>query len=177
MRLAIKFRPNAAEKIRKMVDDRMERGPYIPAHLAVDLVKQLREEEPQLLAEWLDAQAESIMRDMVNSINRHRRAIARKVASKSVFRNAVERAEAGEPALLEGWLAQEYPVNQNNIRKPLGDMVKEEVLYASDVHDRLARGNQMQAAFLKAVANKVGARQVSEVFDNDQLNVMWRSLP
>ena len=176
MKFQIRMRLNAAEKVRRMIDDAMEQGPYIASHLATELVTKLREEDPALLAEWLDVHAEQIMRDAVSSISRSRRAYVRANASRSVFRNAVERHEAGEPELLHGWLEQEYPIGPENIRKRLGQMYREEVLYASQMHAHMARGNQMQSAFLRAVGEKVGARQVQDVFDNDQLNTLWKSI-
>lgn len=172
----LKIRINAAEKVRRMIDDLMEVGTFVPAILAHDLVTRLREEDPALLEEWLDLHAEELMRNTVNTIIRARRTYARHNASKSVFANAVQRAEAGEPALLEGFLEQQFTVNADHTRKRLADMYKEEVLYASQMFNRLARSHQMQAAFLRVIADKIGARSVGDTFDNDQLNSLWRRL-
>jgi len=177
MALNLRFRnENVAEKIRLMVEDAMDLGPYVPGQLAAELVAKLREEDPALLADWLDHHADQLMRETVLAVARLHRSAAVRRSNRSVFRSAVERAEAGYPDLLEGWLTQQFIAGPSLIRKRLGDMVKEEVMYASEVHAGLARGNQMQAAFLKAVADVLGARMVSEVYDNDQLDAMWRSL-
>ena len=174
MQIKMKFDP--ATKVRAYIDDAMADRDYIPSDLAHKLIAKLREEDPQLLAQWLDAQAITIMRDTINRINSGRRSVARQNSNRSVFANAIERAEAGEPALLEGWLSQEFVISPENVRRPLAQMYREEILYASTVYDRLAEGNRMQAVFLRALADRVGARQVGEVFDNDQLSTLWRSI-
>lgn len=175
--MRISIRRNPAEKVRAMVDDMMSRyDTYIPSALASELVQKLRDEDPQLLREWLDYHAEDLIRDMINEINRGRRSTVVKRSSRSVFKSAIERAEAGEPALLEGWLSQDYTIDVHNTRKQLGHMYREEVLHAAGIHRQLSRGNAMQAAFLEAIAAKIGARQVCDVFDNDQLEAQWRSI-
>jgi hypothetical protein len=172
----VKVKRDPASKVRAFIDDAMDEETYVPSDLAQRLVNKLREEEPQLLADWLDAQAVDIMRDTINRINQGRRSMVQHRSKGSVFKDAVKRAEAGEPQLLEGWLDQQYPSGLTNARKALGDMYREEVLYAANIHARLARGNQMQAAFLNVIANGLGARQVREVWDNDKLSTAWKNL-
>jgi len=169
-----KVDPNS--KVRADIDDALDAGTYVPADLAHRLVDKLREENPELLREWLDGQAVDMMREAINRVNQSRRAITRHRSGAVAFKTATDRAEAGDPRLLEGWLDQSYPTNIQNVRKPLTDMYRTEVLYAASIHTRIARGNQMQAAFLKVIAEQLGARKVGEVFDNDQLDALWTRL-
>lgn len=175
--LEIRFRVTAVDKVRAMIDDAIGEGDgYIPAGLAHELVLKLRNENPQLLAEWLDLHADQLMRETVLQIAHTKKTRVVRRANRSVFRTAVERAEAGEPELLEGWLSQRFIANADRVQKRLKDMVKEEVEFACETHDSLARGNAMKAAFLRQIARKIGSKTVGEVYDNDTLNTLWRSM-
>ncbi len=172
----VKTKIDPASKVRAYIDDALEHTTYISSDLAHRLVDKLRDEAPDVLQEWLNSVAVDVMRDTINRVQQSRRSVVRQRAKTSVFKAAVDAAEAGETGLLEGWLTQPYLTNPENIRKPLGEMYRAEILHAVAVYERLARGNQMQVAFLNAIANRVGARRVNEVWDNDQLDTLWRSL-
>lgn len=174
--LEIHFRSGAVDKIRAMIEDAIGTDPYIPAGLAHDLVVKLRRESPEVLAEWLDAHADQLMRETVLAVTHARKTRVARRANRSVFRTAVERAEAGEPELLEGWLSQRFIANSDRVQKRLNDMVKEEVEFACESHESLAKGNAMKAAFLREIARRIGAKTVGEVYDNDTLNALWRSM-
>jgi hypothetical protein len=163
-------------EIRKYVDDELDRAgdTYIVGTLAARIVDRLREDDPGLLAEFLNAHAATIIADMVSSVIRAQRNYVKANSGRSVFSDAVKRYEAGDTLALGSWLDTMYVINTNAQRKRLGDMIGEELEWAAQDYAIRARGNLIQSAFLKALAEKVGSKTVSEVYTDEQIARMWQ---
>lgn len=168
---------HVTEQIRRIVDEQIARaGPsWTSGAIAVQVVEQLRAENPILLEKWLDLHAVESVRTMVTAVDRAMRQEAR-TKSDSVFTDAVARQEAGDRKALAPWLETVYVVTTDHSRKRLMDMNRDDLNFAASMYTKRARTNATQAAFLRAVANKVGGLTVGEVFDDESLSRMWRSL-
>jgi len=171
---------NLAQDLRKMIEKEIsEAGPvWTAAEIAARVVTKLRVYDPELLAKWLDVNAVPVMRETVNSISRAGRTITRQrnIGPTARFEAAVKRHEQGDKTALSGWLATDYVINEENQRKRLSDMEKEDLLYAASTYTKRAEYSTMQATFLRILADKVGAGTVEQVFDDEQLSRLWRSL-
>lgn len=169
---------NLAHDIRRVVDQEIERAGdvFVIGLVAARVVQRLREEAPELLVKFLDEHATQVISRMISDINRAERAQARTASNRSTFNEAVRQYEAGESKILAAWLDTAYVVTTGEQRKRLRDMDKDDLEYAAADYTERARTNAAQAAFLRALATKVGAKTVGEVFSDDELARMWNSL-
>jgi hypothetical protein len=178
--MTIDISRDLAGSLRLIIDQEIEKaGPvWTSAEVAARVVTHLRINDPELLAKWLDAQAVPIIRGAITSIRASRRASAAGARNKSasVFQEAVRKYEAGDESALSPWLDTDFVINQDQQRKRLGDMEQEDLVYAAEAYTDQARYSTMKAAFLRAIANRVGAGTVEQVFSNEDLARLWRSL-
>lgn len=152
---------------------------WIPAAVAVALVERLAEEDPELLSKWLEANAVGVVRAAIVDLERSKRSQARLGAKRepSVFTKALSQYdEERRPEILAAWMDTTFVVSASNARKRLADMERQDLLFASDRYTQLSRSHAMQAAFLRVLADRVGARQVKDVIDEDQLAQVWVDL-
>lgn len=168
--MEIRQRDFAAD-MRKYIDEgRAEGRAYNAAELAAYIVYKLKGEDRELLYGWLEAHAEPTIREAITRIDAASRAYARHTAPLSVFKEATDQAENGNPEpLRQGFLQAVYVINAENDRKALGDMTAEDVLYVSAGYDRRARSAKLEAEFLRQLAAKIGNGRVRDMFDNVEL--------
>lgn len=164
-----------AAEMRAIIDEATSHGPYAPPVVAQEIVDKLRVNDPDLLTGWLDAQAVNFVRDAINYRDRSNRTHARQTAGRSVFRENAEAFEAGDDEAMAGWLETVYKV-EDGTKLALGEMFKPDLLYVADDYRRIAAENRMSEAFMRALAKKVGAKKVSEVFDEEKLAHLWDSI-
>jgi hypothetical protein len=177
----VNIRRNIVNDVREFIEAEIANsGPsYVAAIVATRVIERLRVEDPELLNKWLELNADEVVRRMIADIERAKRHHARASAerkTKSVFSTAMERYAQGEENALGAWLDTTFVVTTAFERKHLRDMDRDDLLFASHQYTERARISSMQAAFLRSIADYVGARTVGEVFDNDRLNELWRSL-
>lgn len=165
---------NYAHDMRAKIDE-LAVGTYIPAMVAHRIVRWCTENDPDLLKGWLEAQAESFIRFAINEKDRSVRAAARHSKSRRSFRDDAIAAEAGDTSRLHGWLNVAFSLS-NGTRMPLAEMSNIELSDVATTYAVRAEGNAMTAAFLKAIAVRVGQGKVSDVFDDETLAEMWGSL-
>jgi hypothetical protein len=159
----------------RAVIDAEATGTYVPAAVAADIAEKLRATDPDLLSGWLDAQAETFIRQAINNRDNSQRTAARHHRPRSVFAADAAAAEAGDTEQLVGWLGTRFTVEDGS-RKPLAEMGKDEVLFAADTYEARARENKLTSAFLKAISRKVKTGVVGDYFTDEQLTTMWDSL-
>lgn len=174
----ITMKHNLAQDVREIINQEMAAAgdTYVVGLIADRVVDRLREENPELLAKFLDQHATQVISTIVGQISRMTKAQAKQKASKSVFNAALERFEDGDHTALGAWTDAMYVVTTNDQRMKLGDMYKEHLEFAANDYSNRARANLLQSTFLNALATKVGARKVSEVFTDEELARMWNSL-
>lgn len=163
-----------AAEMRAVIDAEAT-GTYVPGVIAVAIVEKLRETDADLLTGWLDAQAETFVRQAINNRDNSQRTAARHSRPRSVFAADAEAAESGEPERLAGWLGTRFTVEDGS-RKPLAELAHDELLFVADAYESRARENKLTAAFAKAIARKVKTGVVGDHFSDEQLSTMWNSL-
>lgn len=151
--------------------------PYNAATLSSKLCAELRRDDPTLLAGWLDRQAESLMRTTISKIDASDRGHARAVSGRRSFAAAFSDHDSGDPEAMTRWLDTRFTVGEEHSRKPLWSMTKVDCTIAADTYTDRARRNELQAAFLRAVAKRVRSSQtVGDVFSERQLANLWARL-
>lgn len=168
-------RRDYAAEMRAVIDAETGEGPYVARVAAEHVVEKLRATDPDLLGGWLDQQAEHFVSQMILDRDRSMRSAARVSARPRAFAADAEAAEAGDRTRLAKWLTVPFVVADGS-RKRLADMAKDDLLFASDGYAARAQENKLTAAFLKAIARKVGAGTVKDHYSDEQLSVMWSSL-
>lgn len=165
-----------AAEMRALIDAETK-GAYESRVVAAHIVEKLRATDQELLTGWLDAQAESLLWQAINDRDRSSRAATRSASSRSVFaRDAKAHEDGGETTVLARWLSTPFTL-PTNVRKPLGDMTKEDLLATSGTYEEKARSNRMTAAFLAALAKRTPrGKTVRDVFDDDKIDRMWQSI-
>jgi hypothetical protein len=162
--------------VRAFVDTVTARGPsYVVAQVADYVVQWLRIHDPELLQGFLDAQAEYLIRNMINDRDRSARTHARMTSGRTAFRDLAARFETGDTDALTGWLAVPI-VLPENVRKPLAELTAADLTYAADRYHEYARHNSMMETFLRTIAQKIGDDTVADHFTAEQLSTMYRSL-
>ena len=141
-----------------------------PAPLVADrVVLKLRATDPDLLAGWLDAQAVAFIRDAIGYADRSTRARNRVVAARSVFADDADRGDVTR------WLSTRYVVEDGR-RPTLGEMTAADLRFVARSYDDDAKAARMEAAFMRALAKKVGAGRVSDHFSEDQIAALRSGL-
>jgi hypothetical protein len=150
-------------------------GTWSAPGVANSIVENLRTNDPELLAGFLDLCAVDVVRNLVNERDRSTRSHNRKTASRSVFREATQKHEAGDTEPLEQLthFLQELYVSEDGTKIALKNMRAQELNFAADDFALRAKQNAMQEAFLRALAKKCGDRSVGEVYTEDQVAAMW----
>ena len=166
---------NYAAEMRAVIDAETGDGPYVSRVVAENVVAKLRATNAELLQGWLDSQAEHFVWQLINDRDRSTRSHVRRAAKPAAFAEDAAAAEAGDRARLIRWMNVPY-VTEDGSRKRLGVMRKNDLLFVADSYDAQARENKMHAAFMRAIARKVGNREVQQVYSDEQLTTMWNSL-
>lgn len=164
-----------ATEMRRHIEQATESGVYVPAQVAERIVIKLREEDPELLDQWLHAQAVNFIRDAINTRDRSRRAYVRMHSGRAAFAKAIEKREQGDLTALNSWLNVVYPTSVGE-RKQFRYMRADEVDYAADRYERLEVDNRFVKLFLRAVAKQLGELTVEERYSEEELRRMWNSL-
>jgi hypothetical protein len=163
-------------EMRKIIDAETSAGPaYSTPVVARRITAALRAEDPDLLFGWLNSQAESLILDAINYRDRSARAYARRTSDRRRFADAVAAYTGGDTEAMAQWLAVPFTVD-GGTRKRLADMEAADLLFAAGGYTARARENAMTAAFLRALAGRVGAGAVRDHYTNEQLSTLWRSL-
>jgi len=160
----------------RAVIDQEATGEYVSYVVAGHIVEKLTETDPELLIGWMQAQAVTLVHQMINDRDRSRRTHARTAGPRSVFAGAAQKHEQGNPAPLSGLLATHWVVNGDDLRKPLAAMTSDDLTFVSADYRKRASDAAMEAAFFAALARKVGRGVVSDHFTNEQLQKMRDSL-
>lgn len=165
---------NAA--IRALIDEQIEGRAYVAQTVARDIVADLRAHDPELLAAWLDAQAERLLTEVIRRIDQGGRSGLKERTSRSVFAGAARAHAEGDPAPLADWLDTHWTL-PSGVRTPLKLMTRGDLLDVGNAYEERADQNRMTATFMRALAAKLKpGQQVSDVYSDEQVATMWRSL-
>lgn len=163
----IPLRRNYAAEMRELLDAEStgEPAPVIAERVVHRLLRQDRD----LLDGWLHSQAVNLLRDAIGTIDRSGRAHARAMSRRSVF---ADDAAGGD---VQGWLTARY-VLVDGSRPTLAEMTADDLRYVAAQYDCDAKAARMEAAFMRAVAKKVGGDTVADHFSEQQIAELRRSL-
>jgi hypothetical protein len=153
-------------------------GTWSAPGVANAIVTRLREHDPELLAGFLDLCAVTVVTRLINDRDQSTRSYNRKTASRSVFKDAADKHEAGDSEPLEKLthFLQEMYVGPDGTKIYLRNMRTPELNYVADDFAARARQNEMRSAFLRALAKQCGDRAVGEVFTEEQVAALWLSI-
>jgi len=165
---------NYAAEMRAIIDQ-MTEGEYSSPMVAQKIVMKLEVEDPKLLHGWLLSQAADFIRHSINMRDASVRGRNRKTVSRSVFRQATDAQEQGDAEPLSHFLGEVYVV-EGGSRKALKEMTAADLTFASNDFSVRAAKNAMQATFLRVLAEKVGAGKVADLYDENMLIELWRSI-
>lgn len=158
------------------IEEAIPDGDYTAPLVAADLVDRLRAEDPDLLLGWLELKASVFLADAVARRSNSRRAAARVSAPRRAFAEAARSfATGGDASVLRPFEA-EFVVDDQNTRRSVARMTAEDCRFVAGRYDETARQAKLEASFHRAVAKKVGAATVGEVFSEEQYVAMYRSV-
>lgn len=165
-----------AAEMRAVIDAETAGGPYASPVIAEHVVRKLRVTDPDLLDGWLQAQAVNFVRMMINQRDCSARTYARTAINRRAFGDAAKLHEAGTPDAVRPWLSVPFPV-EDGTRKRLADLTAADLSFVAERYEDRARENRMTAAFLLALAKKLGAKKtVGDVYTDAALSRMWDSI-
>lgn len=162
-------------EMRALIDAETAHGPYASPLVAERIVAKLRATDAELLAGWLDVQAESFVRMAINARDCSARTHARLTAKRAAFADAADAHASGDSSGLTPFLSMPFTVAEGT-RKPLRDMTAEDLSYSAEHYETRAAENRMNAAFLQALAKKVKRGTVSDHFTEEKIVELWRSI-
>lgn len=157
-----------------------KKGDFRSGEIAEKLVAQLEETDPDLLSGWLHDNARTFLSRYVSDhSSRSRMASNRNAATtraeakaqaRSVFSDAATAFEQGDARPLTSWLQSTYAVDDENTRKRLVEMNKDELEYVQRGHERRSKEAKFEALYIAAIRKKVtGSKTVGDVWKEDQL--------
>lgn len=153
-------------EMRELIEERESAGPYQSRTLAENLVNDLRGSDLDLLNGWLFYHAAKLLWLEINEIDRGRRTAAR---DSGPFADAVGEAEAGKPEKLGKYLSTSYVIAADNTRDMLGNLKAPELNFVAKNYEAQSKSLAFEAVFFRALAKRVGADKVSDVFTDDQI--------
>lgn len=160
----------------KYLDDRIPDGDFIAPVLAGDIVAELQQTDPELLAGWLDVRAAVILADFIGTRDRVQRAKAVRQRPAVEFGSAAERLAAGDSEAMSIF-RERLVVSADNLRRPIGDMTKEDHLFVASEHVRRSEAALLESAFHKAIAKKIPAgKTTSDVMSEEDYRRIRDSL-
>ena len=156
-------------EMRSLIDARTDVPTgYVAIEVATLIVEELREADPDLLAGWLDAQAEQFIRASIAKRDHSLRSHHAATRASSVFGKAMNEAAAGNTTALHTYLAMPFTL-AGDVRKPLGALNHDDLVFVRDEYDRRARENRMYVSVMAQLAEKVTTGVVADHFTEEQL--------
>lgn len=162
--------------IDEVIDELNGASGWTARQVAEKVIARAQENNPDHWYDWVLYRARASVIGAVGRRQASERARQVRNARKSVFADALDRAEAGDLEALDPYTTP-YVVDTDGVQRQLGDMTGKECRSAAKQYRARARANRLQARFLEAVARRVGeTRRVRDVIDPDQLQAMLRSI-
>ncbi len=182
---------NYAAEMRALIDV-MAQGMYAAPIVAKAIIERLEVEDPDLLDGWLRLTAEGAICVAINQRDKATRTAnrrnARNNATQEEFQGALQTfQQTGSlvPVISLGrrlatrretrFLDENY-VGHDGTKRPLAKMSHADRMFVADQYKALASGSRLQEAFIRAIDKKAGDKTTGEVFDEEDLAKLWRSI-
>jgi len=149
-------------------------GPYSARVLAQQVLAELREHDPQILDAWLGLQAENMLWSLITQMDRRDRGNARRTSARSVFAAVANSPASARRQAVTEWLTTHY-TTEDGLRRELGTLRKKDLQFVANGYRSRASSNLMQAAFMDALARRVGRGTVADHFDEEELAQLYQS--
>lgn len=167
-----------ARRMQDVTDAYTASGPYVSRIAASEIIAKLRVQDPDLLAGWLDEQAEHFLWQMINDRDRSRRGHLAATSGRSAFRDAADAAEQGDETALRPYLDGHVYAVADGSRRRLATLTRPDLEYVAGGYEKRARSNAFRGTFMRTLAKKVApGRVVEDYFTEAQIAVMMSSLP
>lgn len=163
-----------AGEMRSIMESERANPDYTIATARDRIVEKLRESDRDLWFGWLDLAGPGTVWEALDRIDRNTRHMTKQQAVRARFAEAAQGHAGGDSSALLKFI--EMPIRVGAGTMPLGKLGASELLAAKTGYDQRAASERMMGAFLGALIKKVGNRTVEEVFPEEQLDRMWRSL-
>lgn len=141
---------------------------YVAGIVAHEIVEKLRESDPDLLHGWLDAQAARFVREAIGTRDRSLRSHLHRTARAREFDEATQQFHDGDLTALTSYMTMPVTVG-HNVRKPLGRLNHDELLFAHDDYARRAHENKIYADVMARLAETVMIGVVEDHYTEQQL--------
>ena len=166
---------NVIETMNELIDQATEGQELVARLIADDIITRLRQTDPGLLTEWLDARAGETLGAFIAARLNSRRSYARSMHSRSVFAQAAEEfEETGDKeafAIFETWVV----ISPDNRRRRFGDLRKEDCEFVSAQYGLSRKEAELYERFYTKLAEKIGDRTIREVYTEAQVRAMLSS--
>lgn len=129
-------------------------GDFIAPVVAAEMVEHLRSTDASLLAGWLNTRAPVIIADHIGTRDRVQRAKAARQRPVREFASAAEQLAAGDAEAMSIF-RERLVVNAENLRRPIGDMTKDDHLFVAADHVKRSEAALFEASFHRAIAKKI----------------------
>lgn len=163
-----------AKEMRSIMESERANPDYTIATARDRIVEKLRDGDRDLWFGWLDLAGPGTVWEALDRIDRGHRHQTKQQALRGRFAEAAAGHAAGDSTALLSFTAMPIRVGAGTM--PLGQLGASQLLAAKAGYDQRANSERMMSAFLGALLKKVGKRTVGEVFPEEQLDRMWRSL-
>lgn len=163
---------NFTVEMSELIAKRTDRPPYEPAVVAQEIVDHLLANDPELLRGYLEIHASAILREAITRRAGSMRMMARKSASGARMKEIVDSVASGTVGSLadirDRWLNCSFELGDRQ-QHLLRTMRKDDLLHVAGDYDQRAAQNATEAAFFRALAEKVADKTVGEVFTEEQI--------
>jgi hypothetical protein len=141
---------------------------YIAAVVALEIVEKLRVTDLELLQGWLDEQAVQFVREAIGARDRSIRSRGHRTARAREFNAAARKHRDGDDSALHEYLSFRFTL-ADDVRKPLGKLNHEDLLYVRDDYQHRANDNLFYVSVMDALAERVTEGVVEDHFTEAQL--------
>lgn len=153
---------------------------YVLAVVADRVVKVLAAEDPDLLDGWLRLNAANFVTQFLGDQDRAARNRRNAESPRRAFSSAAKEFAAGDATGLgriRSLFDERFVVNQDNVRRRLGDMTAADHLFVAGEHTRRANTAKLEAAFHRAIAKRIPEGQTTkDVLDEEEYERMRLSI-
>ena len=170
---------NYLAEMDQLIAEATEGSSWVAPVIAAKLYAELLENDPELIDGWLHIVGTDALSRAIRGKAAAARARERNRARRGEFADSARNFEKGEDSYgvkLLGLFAVMHVVNGDEVRKRAGEMTGADHLYVSERYRARGETALMEAAFHRAVAEKVGDRRTDEAMSLTDYQRLYQSI-